>query len=481
MPTESPSWFSASLALRRSLCVSALLVAVGSIAGCAVSSTRPRSGTTPAQWQEEQLDALNEVQRIYESAQHEHGLLAQDEFMRRAGRQHASAAFAVIFGQYENWLDGFLGSYLRAQRRFSIAAPLPAHAAPSPLAGSGHWRAVPALDAIARLARDRRAVFFNEDHTNPETRSLTVAMLARLRRDGFNTFAAETLHQRGMVALRQRRYVTAGTGFYTREPVYADMVNTALRLGYRVIAYEAMDTAHAGARELGEATNLYKRAFVGHPDARLVVNAGFSHVEKQGRYLGGASMAEVFMHLSGIDPLVIEQTMLVGRLRRSYDNPYWRQVISTLHPRQPIIFINARGRPWSILPQAYDASVFFPRERISHGRPTWLGLWGLRVPVPIPGGLCRGTFPCLVAARPIGMPRSAVPADRVLLDCRGERRALWLRPGAYALTAVDEDDRLIDQMRSIARAGTPLPHGSRASAYRRPMCHPLVKIYRIRH
>ena len=451
------------------------------LAGCEVSSTRPGGATTPAQWQAEQFAALDQAQQIYDQAQRQPGLLAQDEFMRHAGHQHSGAAFTVIFGQYQNWYDGFLGSYLRAQRKFAIAQPLPRHAAASPLAQPGAWRAVPALQAIVRLARDRRAVFLNEDHTNPETRSLTVALLSRLRAQGFNTFAAETLYGRGIAGLRRRGYATAASGFYTREPVYAEMVRPALRLGYRVIAYEASDTAHAQAREREEAANLYQRAFVGHPGARLVVNAGFAHIEKQGRYLGGHSMAEDFMRHAGIDPLVVEQTMFTGHLHKSYDSPYWRAVIDALHPQQPIVFLDVQNRPWSLLPRAYDVSVFFPRERVADGRPTWLGLWGLRVPAALPSGFCKGQYPCLVEARPFGEPRAAIPADRVLLHCDAQQRALWLRPGSYALIAVDAVDHVIDRGRLQAHAHTPLPRGAPATSYRAMACHPLMQVFKIRH
>ncbi len=465
--------------LLRALSVSAALFAA--LAGCAPMSTRPGSSTTPAQWQAEQLVALNQAQQIYDQAQQQHGLLAQDTFMRRAGHQHDGAAFAVIFGQYQNWYDGFLGSYLRAQRKFSIAQLLPAHAAPAPLAPPGDWHAVPALQAIPKLARDKRAVFLNEDHTNPETRSLTVALLAPLRAEGFNTFAAETLYRKGIAGLRRRGYATAGTGFYTREPVYAEMVRTALKLGYRVIAYEASDAAHGDAREAGEAANLYRRAFVDHPGARLVVNAGFAHIQKHGRYLGGASMAEDFMRLSGIDPLAIEQTMLTGHLRKSYDNPDWRAVIDALHPQQPIVFLDTRGRPWSILPRRYTASVFFPRERIADGRPTWLGLWGLRVPARVSGDLCKGLFPCLLEARYPGESRTAIPADRVVMHCAAQARALWLRPGAYMLIAVDAADRVIDHATLHARPYMLPPRGTPATAYRAMACHPLMRVFKIRH
>jgi hypothetical protein len=71
-----------------------------------------------------------------------------------------------------------------------------------------------------------------------------------------------------------------------------------------------------------------------------------------------------------------------------------------LQPKEPIVFVDKAGKPWS-LRNGYDVSVFFPPQQLLRGRPTWLSLGGLRallrqgtgatsiVPVPGPGTLCR--------------------------------------------------------------------------------------------
>ena len=101
-------------------------------------------------------------------------------------------AFNLIFSQYLSWYQSYVGDYLDAQASYSIAQPAQAGDAPSPL--GGNWRMQPAREAIARLARGHQAVFFNEAHNVPLTRSLTVAMLATLRAEGFDYFAVETLY-----------------------------------------------------------------------------------------------------------------------------------------------------------------------------------------------------------------------------------------------------------------------------------------------
>ncbi len=450
-------------ALPRCLC--GMLV----LACCAPSTTAQDTQPTPAQWQIEQIAAFNKSEQVFDRARKVQGLLEQYQLMRNAYDGDKGAAFHAIFSQYVSWYQTYIGDYVAAERSFSIAQPALPGDAPSPLADP-RWHALPALDAIAALAQNRKAVFFNENHSAPITRTLTVQLLAKLRADGYNTFAAETLYNSDMPALARRGYPVRATGFYTEEPIYAEMVRTALKLGYRVIAYEAESDATGDAREREQAQNLYDRAFKGHPHARLVVNAGYAHIQKQGVFLGGQSMAEHFMRISGIDPLAVEQTMLFGHINTSDDQPIWRAVIAALHPPQPIVFEDAAGKPWSLRPGAYDVSVFFPQELLVRDRPTWLSLGGLRFPYQIGDGLCMDHFPCLVDARYKAEGSDAIPADRLVIECPGEVRQLWLRPGRYRLSARDLDDHVLLREEARVTPQPPLTDGAPPSTYREHHC-----------
>jgi hypothetical protein len=415
--------------------------------GCAVLAIACGTGVkaqdtapTPQQWMQEQIQAARQSERLLDAADQQRGILAQYLFLKEHYEADRGLAFRAIFGQYLSWYQTFVGDYRGAERSFSIAQPQQPDDAASPLAAPGTWHAMPALEAIAALARGHKAIFLNENHSAPLTRTLSVQLLARLRAEGFDTFASETLYDDDSAALARRGYVIDTSGFYTREPVYALMVNSALKLGYRVIAYEAESDARGDAREREQAENLARRAFADHPDARLVVNAGYAHIQKHGVYLDGASMAEHFMRISGIDPLCVEQTMLFGRLDASEDHPYWTQVMATVHPAQPIVFEDAAGKPWSLRPGAYDLSVFFPPQQLREGRPTWLDLGGLRRPYRVSAiDYCSHDVPCIIEARPSGWPHAAVPLDRLVLRQPSETRELWLEPGRYRISARARD------------------------------------------
>jgi hypothetical protein len=434
----------------------ALIIAAALTASAAFAAEEPP--LSPYQWQQQQKVAFEASEKVYTEALKRNGLLAQFKAMRDAYRGNPNHAFRVVFGQYMSWYQSFVGDYPGAHDSYSIRQ-LPAHDdAPSPLAVGG-YSAKPAVDAIAELAKGRKAVFFNEAHNVPLTRTVTVEMLSRLREQGFNYFAAETVYASD-TELEKRGYPVAKSGFYTMEPICAEMVRTALKLGFKVIGYESEKEGNGDVREVDQAKNLYERIFKNDPTARVVVDAGYAHIQENGRYLGGESMAQHFRRISGIDPLTIEQTMLIEHPPGTENHPYYHAVIDSAKPTQPIVFVNASGQPWTLKPKAYDVSVFFPPDVIQSDRPTWLDLAGLRKPYSVGGStFCQDQYPCLIEARYANEGDDAIPADRLVLNPveKAERledrlimgshgvtqASLYLRPGKYHVTSTNEGNRTI--------------------------------------
>lgn len=407
-------------------------------------------------WYQQQLDAISKSDAVMKRAGQYKGLLTQYQVMRQAYAADSQPAFRMIFGQYLSWYQTFIGDYKDAETSFSIPQRPLGDDAPSPLTIPGE-HPVQAITYIPQLARNYRVVFLNEAHNVALTRTLTVRLLQGLREEGFNTFAVETLDRRDVTALAKRGYAIAASGYYTREPIYAEMVRTALALGYKVVAYEADGDRSGDAREAQQAQNLWK-ILEDDPAARLVVNAGYEHIQKLGKFLGVQSMAEHFIEDSGIVPLSVEQTILIPHRDRLMDHPDYDAIISAVHPAQPIVFLGKHGKPWSLRP-GYDVSVIFPEEHFRMGRPTWLRLWGLRVPYPVYGRICQGHYPCMVGARYDDERDDAIPADRMVLDPVSETTIdgiqvtsgeistlmgeLYLRPGGYVLYAEDQNGTLL--------------------------------------
>ena len=241
-------------------------------------------------WNREQRAALEKSEAIMHEALQQPGLLAQYLMMRARYEADDGRVFRLVFGQYLSWFQTWVGDYDGARVSFPLAQPAQSDDAPAPSTGGFHPRAADA--AILQLARGRQAIFFNEAHSAPVTRTLTVELLAGLRAQGFDYFAAETLSA-ATASTSQRGYPTARSGFYVNEPICGEMVRAALRMGFHVIAYDAEESV-SDARERAGAQSLYDQVFRHDPHARLVVNAGFSHIQKSGDYFGGSSMAAIW-------------------------------------------------------------------------------------------------------------------------------------------------------------------------------------------
>jgi len=435
------------------LCCALLLASVAfalPVQSAAQSAAQPPAQSA-AQWRAQQLEASRQSEYIMHEANKHKGLLARYEVMRYAYTANKDPAFRLIFGQYLSWYQSFIGDYPDAAASFSIKEVAQADDHPSPLDTAG-YTAHPALAAIAELAKNYQLVMLNEAHNVPLTRTLTVQLLPQLRAQGFNYFAVETLYQSDQ-ALAARGYPVADSGFYTAEPISAEMVRTALKLGFHVVGYEALSDATGDAREAEQARNIYRDVFQRDPRARLVVEAGYAHIQQSGAFLGGKPMAQHLHRLSGIDALAVEQTMLIPHPHEDDDHPLYTAIVQQLQPREPIVFLNASGKPWT-LRDGYTVSVIFPPQQLRRGRPTWLSLGGLRQPYVVNGDRCAEHFPCLIEARYASEGDDAIPADRMVLDPLPATATLndrvrhgqsipsgelYLRPGKYRLNISDKD------------------------------------------
>jgi hypothetical protein len=410
----------------------------------------PAHAQSAAQWRARQMDAIKKSDALMREARKYPDLLAQYKFLHDAYVGNKDPAFRVIFGQYLSSTQTFVGDYQGAAESFSIKQSAEADDRPSPLDNPA-YTAQPALTAIPELARGYRAVFFNEAHNIPLTRTLTVQLLARLRAEGFNYFAAETVNSRD-IGLQSRGYPIDNSGFYTEEPIAAEMVRTALKLGYKVIGYDALSDVTGDARQAEQARNIHRQVFANDPNARLVLDAGYAHIMEEGDFQGGSSMAQYLHRWYDIDILTVEQTMLYGHPSAGDDHPYYAPVMGRLHPKEPLVFVSKDGKPWSLRP-GYDVSVWFPPSIIRRGRPTWASLGGERMPYYASGQPCNRHYPCMVEARYASEGDDAIPADRLVLDpvspdagagVRAVTSAspfgeLYLRPGKYRLSYTDVD------------------------------------------
>src|ERR1700722_17938130 len=83
-------------------------------------------------------------------------------------------------------------------------------------------------------AKTRRVIMINEAFAKPIHRAFTLSLLSDLYRQGFRYLAMEMLNN---FSNRSLSRVTMNTGYYAAEPTAAELIRTALALGYTLIPY----------------------------------------------------------------------------------------------------------------------------------------------------------------------------------------------------------------------------------------------------
>ena len=281
---------------------------------------------------------------------------------------------------------------------------------------------------------EAQIVIFNEAHDAPRHRYLVAEALPYLRDMGFEYFAAETFFP-GVEQITDRDHATPEDGFYVLEPEYARLVETAVALGYNLVAYEyqptegQVDQDPFQARERGQAQNLVERILDQDPDAKIVILAGYGHASEAiwtGEGSENAMMAGHLRILSGIDPATIDQTAC------THDGP------------ERVSFMNSRdGHPVITARRGYDLQVIHPEPQFLYHRPAWI-FSELRRPIETVEFVEGRREPVIIEARPEGRPSNALPVDRVLVR-PGEDVRLALEPGTYSVSVFERGRTLVSE------------------------------------
>ncbi|MGB5929220.1 MAG: hypothetical protein WBH03_13660, partial [Cyclobacteriaceae bacterium] len=94
-----------------------------------------------------------------------------------------------------------------------------------------------AREYIVEQAQQYHYTLINEAHYSSQHRQFTKSLLAPLYEQGYRYLALETL-QASIEELRDTQYPLMETGYYTKDPVFANLVREAIRLGYTLISYD---------------------------------------------------------------------------------------------------------------------------------------------------------------------------------------------------------------------------------------------------
>ena len=390
-------------------------------------------------------------------------LAALAELQQRETQYLASSQWRGPFLDFISYASSFVGNYQAANLYFTMRQKLNPT---QKLASSAidQYTPLSALSVISQIADSQQVIMINEAHHVPLHRALTTRLLPLLYAKGFRYLALEDASPAD-AELHQRGYPLRRFGAYTIEPVFGNLIRTALRLGYKIIPYEYEGNCAAkpddpyfcaNERERGQAQNIYDRILKEQPQAKILVHGGAGHIQERiGKNV--STMAAHFKTISKIDPFTIDQMEMSEYLNREYASALYLYVTEKWSLKEPTVFQSRQGGFWNTgegtLDQV-DLKVFHPQTVYEEGRPTWLKMDGSRKPYAVFGESATSKLksvlstypnPFLVQAFVSTEDAGAVPVDQIVVANPKGVSVLMLPAGSFRIRAIDETGKLLGE------------------------------------
>lgn len=292
-----------------------------------------------------------------------------------------------------------------------------------------------AVHAILEKSAHHQIVMINEAHHVPQHRVLTYRLLAGLWEKGYRYLALEALSPDAENHLT-KKYVTKNAGFYTVEPIFANLVLHAQKLGFKLVSYDFGSELMTGteAREKSATRNLRQKIFNSTPEAKVIIHVGYNHINED------EWLAYYLKTALNIDPLTINQTEFTERSATKFEPESYRWLVENHVFENPVILTDRDGKFWSSTPKKYDVNVVWPRTQYSLNRPSWAGFG--RNLTPIDMAWCHETFPCTVEVYRVGED-DEVPTDRIVLSEKNVRTGVFISTSSNFIKITDTDNRLL--------------------------------------
>lgn len=299
-----------------------------------------------------------------------------------------------------------------------------------------------AVDLISDRAKTEQIIIINEAHHQPCHRVFTTLLLKNLYEEGYRYLCIETLAYLD-TQLSNRRYPIINSGGYSREPFYGNLLREALKLGFRLVAYEDttnsdFDTLGNNLREVEQTKNIAK-IFSFDPKAKVLIHCGFGHIKEGSLKSWGKAMAGRLKEYTNINPFTIDQVSLTEHSDTSKEDPYFKLVKLNYYA----MFVDSNGKLFNGAEQniQYDTRVYHPRSNYIEGRPHWV-FENNRVPYIL--SKLKATYPILVKAyfaseenNSFNPYENAVPFDIIEIKNQNERKALSLIKGNFTIRIID--------------------------------------------
>jgi hypothetical protein len=288
-------------------------------------------------------------------------------------------------------------------------------------------------EALPAILANQQIVMMNEAHYNPANRATLISLLPIFMEYGFGNLAIEGLYNyQDIEAIHQRGYPVDSSGFYIREPLFAEMIRQAVKRGFNLVAYESEISCDDWENEDGNYCNRFRDSIQAvnisrwvkqHPNEKLLVYAGHDHILEKSKGTW-KHMAQFVQEMTSIDPLTLEQTKMLEQYYPEFESSQYVTVASKIS-EPSVIKDSEKGYLGNI--DGADVQVFYPRYLSPESRPGFYSLNGERKEYTINNKLDTAKW---VAAYYANEEGNRLPADIINLN---RHQTLYLYPGSYQL------------------------------------------------
>ncbi len=309
---------------------------------------------------------------------------------------------------------------------------------------------------ILEQSKDAKVIIINTHKYAPETKIYLQELLPELKANGFDKLLVADLATGSKI--NELGYPVIEDGFLIREPVYGNLLRSAVSNGISIDSYKAskgqLSKANsivtrnnkAGTSKSDRAQSALHWAHAMNANRIVKANAG-SKVIILTNYDGieeistdGRKMASWFKEFSKIDPLTIDLTTMRDQCPE-FENPIYRTTTQNnpqVYLRNGIAYVEKEfDAKKNEKIKRCDMQVFMPRNKEQQARPNYLYRTGGKAQKVLPSKYGVG-FPCMIFAFPEGEDiDSAVPADIIEMKSAASQVPLVLKSGKYTLLLKD--------------------------------------------
>lgn len=302
---------------------------------------------------------------------------------------------------------------------------------------------------IVEQAQQYHYTLINEAHYSSQHRQFTKSLLAPLYEQGYRYLALETF-QASIKGLQDIQYPLTKTGMYTKDPVFANLVREAIRLGYTLISYDKGGRTN-NERDSISAINIYENTLKKDKKGKVLVHAGYSHILENKPYSSNKfQMGWALKELIGRDILTVDQERMNWLPDSTLLNPWYKKAQHYHNITEPIILLEDEGNslvdPVNMI--GIDIQIYHPPTRFDKGRPHWLAEEG-KVDVDLPEELLQDWSGYLMQVHKQGEAHGAVSVDNIVV---GRAQKLILAPGEYTYLLIDCNSKV--KGKGTIRVGT---------------------------